>query len=86
MNSRATLRRDGEHESIELPAVPLEHLDAVITAAGTKVLPALAVLISALGWFLANGFGRGDGLRVARALPGAILQATTLHAEPRGEA
>ena len=75
----------GEAEQLRLPAVPIEPLDAVCTAAGTKVLPALAVLISALGWFLVNGFRRGDGVRVARIIPAALAHAIALHADPRGE-
>lgn len=85
MSRHQLLRPDGETEALHLPAVPVEHLDAVITAAGTRVLPALAVLISALGWFLANGFRRGDGARVARALPAAVAQAVVLHGDSRGE-
>jgi hypothetical protein len=85
MIRRQLLRRNGDDEVIRLPPVELDRLDAVITAAGSKVLPALAVLISAIGWFCANGFRRGDGLRVASAMPAAIVQAVTLHAEHRGE-
>lgn len=41
-------------EPLRLPAVPAERLDAVLRAAGSSPLLALAVLISAIGWILAR--------------------------------
>lgn len=72
-------------EALLLPEVPIERLDAVIAAAGSRTLPAIAVLVSALGWFLAQGFGARDAQRVARAVPAAVARATALHGEARGQ-
>ena len=41
-------------EALRLPPVTEDQLDRVIHAAGTKPLQAIAVLVSALGWYLAR--------------------------------
>lgn len=83
--SRLFVPRADGGETLTLPAVEAAHLDAVVNAAGPRLLPAIAVLVSALGWYLARGFARpADAARLARAVPPAVAAAVAFHAEARG--
>jgi hypothetical protein len=66
-------------EAIRLPAVPAEHLDQVLRAAGSSLYPALAVLVAAIGFLIARCFHSGARAVLLRGIPGAIALAVRLH-------
>lgn len=83
MSAAARVPRDAT-EALQLPAVPVERLDAVLHAAGPRLLPALAVLCSAIGWYLARSCAIADRPLLLRGLGGAIDQAARLHHDSEG--
>lgn len=82
--TRGCAPRDATH-ALRLPAVPAERLDAVLRAAGPRLLPALAVLCSAIGWYLARSCRITDRPLLLRGLVGAIDQAAQLHGDGAGQ-
>lgn len=71
--------------ALRLPEVEAQHLDAVLRAAGTDRLRALAVLAQAIGWIIARA-------SVPRARPAlhegvrlAIVRAVGLHGDAQGQ-
>lgn len=72
-------------EPLKLPPVPAEHLDAVLRAAGSAWLPAVAVLVSALGWIIARATtGRARPV-VMEGVKLGLVRAVGLHGDARGE-
>lgn len=72
-------------DALQLPPVAADRLDAVLHAAGPRVLPALAVLCSAIGWLLARSCRVADRAVLLRGVAGAVEQAARLHDGATGQ-
>ena len=72
-------------EALCLPPVTEDHLDRVIHAAGTKPLQAIAVLVSAIGWYLARSVAPHAVPRFVEGVVLSAVRAARLHDDAAGQ-
>ncbi|WP_235962039.1 hypothetical protein [Falsiroseomonas selenitidurans] len=72
-------------EALRLPAVSAERLDAVLRAAGTNLLPALAVLICALGFLIARATAPKARKAVLAGVQIGLVRSIGLHGRAEGQ-
>jgi hypothetical protein len=71
--------------ALRLPDVQAEHLDAVLRAAGTDRLRALAVLCHAIGWIIARTTTKPAQPAVHEGAKLAIARAISLQSDAWGQ-